>query len=34
MGLTIMIIGLVLFLGVHTLTIKRDARASLIGSLG
>ena len=29
-----MIIGLVIFLGVHTLTIKRDARAALIGSLG
>jgi uncharacterized membrane protein len=34
MGLLIMIVGLMLFLGVHTLTTTRDARASLIGSLG
>jgi uncharacterized membrane protein len=34
MGLTIMIFGLVLFLGAHTLTIQRDARASLIGAIG
>jgi len=34
MGLLIMIVGLVLFLGAHTLTTKRDARASLIGGMG
>jgi len=34
MGLLIMIVGLVLFLGAHTLTTKRDARASLIGAMG
>ncbi len=34
MGLTIMILGLVLFLGAHTLTTRRDARASLIDSIG
>jgi len=34
MGLLIMIVGLVLFLGAHTLTTKRDARASLIGAIG
>ncbi len=34
MGLTIMILGLVLFLGVHTLTTRRGARASLISSIG
>ena len=34
MGLTIMILGLVLFLGAHTLTTRRAARASLISSIG
>lgn len=34
MGLTIMILGLVLFLGAHTLTTRRKVRASLIGSMG
>ena len=34
MGLTVMILGLVLFLGAHTLTTRRDARASLIGAMG
>lgn len=34
MGLAIMILGLVLFLGAHTLTTQREMRASLIGSLG
>lgn len=34
MGLTIMILGLVLFLGVHTLTTQRDARAAVIARLG
>lgn len=34
MGLTIMILGLVLFLGAHTLTTRREARASLVGSMG
>jgi uncharacterized membrane protein len=34
MGLAVMILGLVLFLGVHTLTTQRDLRARLIGSLG
>jgi uncharacterized membrane protein len=34
MGLTIMILGLVLFLGAHTLTTRREARASLIGAMG
>ena len=34
MGLTIMILGLVLFLGTHTLTTRRGARASLISSMG
>ena len=34
MGLTIMIAGLVLFLGAHTLTAQRKARASLIGAMG
>jgi uncharacterized membrane protein len=29
-----MILGLVLFLGVHTLTTQRDLRANLIGSMG
>jgi uncharacterized membrane protein len=34
MGLLVMILGLVLFLGVHTLTTQRELRARLIGSIG
>lgn len=34
MGLLIMILGLVLFLGVHTLTTMRDRRAALIARFG
>ncbi len=34
MGLTVMILGLVLFLGAHTLTTRRGARAALIGAMG
>jgi len=34
MGLLVMILGLVLFLGVHTLTTRRDLRASVIASTG
>jgi uncharacterized membrane protein len=34
MGLLVMILGLVLFLGVHTLTTQRQARARLIASWG
>jgi uncharacterized membrane protein len=34
MGLLVMIAGLVLFLGVHTLTTQRDLRGSLVASLG
>jgi uncharacterized membrane protein len=34
MGLAIMIAGLVLFLGIHTLTTMRDARARAIARLG
>ena len=34
MGLTVMILGLVLFFGVHTLTTQRELRARLIASLG
>ncbi len=34
MGLVVMIVGLVLFLGVHTLTTQRDLRARLIKSMG
>ena len=34
MGLAVMIAGLVLFLGVHTLTTQRDLRARLIASIG
>ena len=34
MGLPVMILGLVLFLGVHTLTTRRDLRARLIASTG
>jgi uncharacterized membrane protein len=33
-GLLVMILGLLLFLGVHTLSTRRELRASLIGSLG
>ena len=34
MGLLVMILGLLLFLGVHTLTTQRDLRGSLIATLG
>ena len=34
MGLLVMIVGLVLFLGPHTLTTQRDLRARLIASMG
>ena len=34
MGLAVMIAGLVLFLGVHTLTTQRDLRARLVASMG
>ena len=34
MGLLVMILGLVLFLGVHTLTTQRELRARLIASMG
>jgi uncharacterized membrane protein len=34
MGLLVMILGLVLFLGVHTLTTQRELRARLIASAG
>ena len=34
MGLLVMIVGLVLFLGVHTLTTQRGLRAQFIASLG
>src|SRR4051794_23291730 len=34
MGLLVMILGLVLFLGVHTLTSQRDLRARIIASTG
>jgi uncharacterized membrane protein len=34
MGLAVMILGLVLFLGIHTLTTRRDLRARLIASMG
>src|SRR5271165_133392 len=34
MGLLVMILGLVLFLGVHTLTTQRDLRGSFIASMG
>jgi uncharacterized membrane protein len=33
-GLLVMILGLVLFFGIHTLSTRRELRASLIGSLG
>lgn len=34
MGLVLLVVGLVLFLGVHTLTMHRDIRAAFIQSLG
>jgi uncharacterized membrane protein len=34
LGLLVMILGLVLFLGIHTLTTQRELRARLIGSWG
>ena len=34
MGLLVMILGLVLFLGIHTLTTQRGLRARVIGSMG
>src|SRR5216683_941629 len=34
MGLLVMILGLALFLGVHTLTTQRELRARLIASTG
>jgi uncharacterized membrane protein len=34
MGLLVMILGLVLFLGVHTLTMRRELRARVIASTG
>src|SRR5258708_14176544 len=34
MGLLVMILGLMLFLGVHTLTTQRKLRASVIASAG
>ena len=34
MGLLVMILGLVLFFGVHTLTTQRDLRARVIASTG
>jgi uncharacterized membrane protein len=34
MGLLVMILGLVLFLGVHTLTTRRELRARMIASIG
>jgi uncharacterized membrane protein len=34
LGLLVMIVGLVLFLGVHTLTTQRDLRDSVIASIG
>ncbi len=34
MGLMVMILGLVLFLGIHTLTSQRELRAALVGRLG
>jgi uncharacterized membrane protein len=33
-GLLVMVVGLVLFLGIHTLTTQRDFRAALIKALG
>ena len=34
MGLLVMILGLLLFLGVHTLTTQRDLRARAVGAVG
>ena len=34
MGLLVMILGLILFLGVHTLTTQRELRGQVIGSMG
>jgi uncharacterized membrane protein len=34
MGLLVMILGLILFFGVHTLTTQRELRAQVIGSIG
>ena len=34
MGLLVMILGLVLFLGIHTLTTQRDLRARVVASMG
>ena len=34
MGLLVMVVGLVLFLGVHTLTTRRDVRAQIIATAG
>ena len=34
MGLLVMILGLVLFLGAHTLTTQREVRARLIAAIG
>ena len=34
MGLLVMILGLILFLGVHTLTTQRDLRAGFVTSMG
>jgi uncharacterized membrane protein len=34
MGLVLLIVGLILFLGVHTLSAQRDARARLIAAVG
>ena len=34
MGLLVMILGLILFFGVHTLTTQRELRARVIGSMG
>jgi uncharacterized membrane protein len=34
MGLLVMILGLILFFGVHTLTMQRELRARVIGSMG
>jgi uncharacterized membrane protein len=34
MGLLVMILGLILFFGVHTLTTQRELRAQAIGSMG
>jgi uncharacterized membrane protein len=34
MGLLVMILGLILFFGVHTLTTQRELRARVVGSMG